>query len=281
MRQNKPEWLRVRAHGDPGITEVSLHTVCQEASCPNQLECFGRQTVTFLILGRCCTRNCTFCNVDKGLPEAVDPLEPSRVAQAVEKLRMRHVVLTSVSRDDLPDGGAGHYVATIGEIRRLNSSVSIEVLVPDFAGDLPSLARVVEAMPDIINHNVETVPRLYPSVRPLAVYERSLELLGRVKMMNPECVTKSGLMLGLGEREEEVLEVLGDLREVGCDCTTIGQYLAPSERHHPVVQYIHPDSFESYRRVCDEMGFRRSSVGPFVRSSYRADEVLKALAHTD
>jgi lipoic acid synthetase len=281
MRPAMPEWLKVRARSAPQIVEVaglvqrlSLHTVCDEAACPNRMECFSRQTATFMILGRACTRRCTFCNVEKRSPEPVDVLEPQRVAEAVKELMLRHVVITSVTRDDLPDGGAAHFARTIGEIRKLGGDLVVEVLIPDLAGKRASLARVVEAVPDIINHNVETVPRLYLSVRPVAAYERSLELLRNVKAMNAEIMTKSGIMLGLGEREDEVLEVLGDLREVGCDFATIGQYLAPSESHHPVIEYVHPEVFERYREACRELGFKHAAAGPFVRSSYRADEVI-------
>ncbi len=280
MYQRKPDWLKVRLQGAEKLTEVkemlkrlSLHTVCEEANCPNIIECFGRKTATFMILGRICTRNCTFCNVTKGHVQAVDPEEPSHIAQAVKQLNLKHVVITSVTRDDLPDGGAGHFARVIEQIRELDKRIVIEVLIPDFQGDNEALAKVVKAKPKIINHNVETVPRLYPAVRPKAIYQRSLELLKNVKEMDNTILTKSGIMLGLGEEEQEVIHVLQDLREVECDLLTIGQYLAPSSQHHPVVEYIHPEIFERYKKVGLEMGFQYVASSPLVRSSYHAEQV--------
>lgn len=279
--QRKPDWLRIRIQDGKNKAEVekmlarlSLHTVCEEANCPNLMECYNRKTATFMILGKVCTRNCTFCNVEKGLTQTVDPDEPLHVAQAVQELGLKHVVITSVTRDDLPDGGAGHYADVIREIRGLETDVVIEVLIPDFQGSRLSLIKVVEAKPDIINHNVETVPRLYPEVRPQAVYDRSLTLLEEVKTMDPDILTKSGIMVGLGETEDEVIRTLQDLREHGCDILTIGQYLAPSQRHHPIVEYIHPDIFEKYKKISEEMGFKYTASGPLVRSSYMADKAL-------
>jgi lipoic acid synthetase len=277
----KPEWLKVRARSTQEAAEVremlkrlSLHTVCEEAGCPNIMECFGRRTATFMILGRNCTRNCTFCNVTKGELDAVDPAEPVNVAKAVKELGLHHVVVTSVTRDDLEDGGAGHFAETILEIRALNPSTAIEVLIPDFRGNVEALKLVVDAKPQIINHNVETVPRLYSSVRPMAVYQRSLELLKNVKGLDSEMITKSGMMVGLGEEEGEVFEVMKDLRAVGCDVLTIGQYLAPSRLHHPVIEYVHPDVFERYKEMGMELGFKYVASAPLVRSSYRAEEAL-------
>lgn len=283
MQQRKPDWLRVRVSGGSKREEVeeilkrlSLHTVCEQASCPNIMECFGRRTATFMILGKVCTRNCTFCDVHKGHPDVVDADEPLHVAQAVKELNLRHVVITSVTRDDLADGGAGHYAAVIGKVRELNPEVVIEVLIPDFKGSYEALGTVIDARPDILNHNVETVPRLYPEVRPMAVYRRSLELLQNVKKLNKDTYTKSGIMLGLGENEQEVLEVFRDLRAAGCDFLTVGQYLAPSKDHHEVVEYVHPDVFESYRVKALDMGFKYVASAPLVRSSYQADKAMKA-----
>jgi lipoic acid synthetase len=277
----KPEWLKVRVRSTQeaaGVREMlkrlSLHTVCEEAGCPNIMECFGRRTATFMILGRNCTRNCTFCNVTKGELDTVDPVEPVNVAKAVRELGLHHVVVTSVTRDDLPDGGAGHFAETVHEIRALNPSTAIEVLIPDFKGSVDALKLVVDAKPQIINHNVETVPRLYSSVRPMAVYRRSLDLLKNVKDLDPDMITKSGIMVGLGEEEQEVSEVMRDLRAVSCDVLTIGQYLAPSRLHHPVVEYVHPDVFERYKEMGMNLGFKYIASSPLVRSSYKAEEAL-------
>ena len=282
IEQNKPDWLRVRVKAGGGSGEVmqlleglALHTVCEEASCPNMCECFNRKTATFMILGRVCTRNCTFCTVTKGSTEVPDPEEPRNVAQAVRTLGLKHAVITSVTRDDLPEGGAGHFAAVVEEIKKLDAKVVVEVLIPDFRGDGQALEKVIEAGPDIINHNVETVPRLYPEVRPMAVYGRSLELLGRVKALSRGIRTKSGIMVGLGETEEEVLEVFRDLRKADCDFLTVGQYLAPSKQHHPVVEYVHPELFEKYKRVALDMGFKYAASAPLVRSSYMADQALR------
>jgi len=281
-QKRKPDWLKVSIRSGQGSGQVkeilerlSLNTVCKEANCPNLMECFCRKTATFMILGRVCTRNCTFCNVIKGNTEKVDPDEPLHVAEAVRELELNHVVITSVTRDDLPDGGAGHFVKVIEEIKKFDSRVTIEVLIPDFNGDPSALRKIVEAEPQIINHNVETVERLYPEVRPMASYSRSLELLSRVKQMNGSILTKSGIMVGLGEKKEEVIKVFEDLRSSGCNILTVGQYLAPSEKHHPVVEYIHPDLFEEYKRIGLEMGFRFVASAPLVRSSYHADKVFE------
>jgi lipoic acid synthetase len=281
IRQRKPEWLKIKIRSGEDKTAVeklleqlSLHTVCEEANCPNLMECFSRRTATFMILGRFCTRNCTFCNVEKGTPSKVDELEPLHVTEAVRELHLKHVVITSVTRDDLADGGAGQFAAVIRMLKNGAPGVVIEVLIPDFQGDPQALTKVISAQPEVINHNVETVPRLYPEVRPIAVYRRSLDLLRNVKRSDPKILTKSGIMVGLGEIEPEVIEVLNDLRSVNCDLLTIGQYLAPSRRHHPVAEYIHPEVFEKYRQIGLGLGFKYIASGPLVRSSYQADKAL-------
>ena len=280
----KPQWLRIKAHSTHQYDEVaallkklSLNTVCSEANCPNMMECYSRRTATFMILGNTCTRNCTFCNVLKGrTPQAVDPEEPRHVARAVTELGLKHVVVTSVTRDDLPDGGSGHFADVIHGIRKRDNRITIEVLIPDFQGDAEALKTVAAAKPHVINHNIETVPRLYPEVRPMAEYDRSLTLLQNVKAMDPGIYTKSGIMLGLGETETEVKEVLGALRDVKCDFVTIGQYLAPSAEHHPVMAYVHPDVFEAYAEWGYTIGFSHVASGPLVRSSYHAEQAIQA-----
>ncbi len=278
----KPEWLKVKAQSNANLSEVEelikgleLNTVCDEAACPNRLECFGRRTATFMILGRNCTRNCRFCNVEKSDPQAVDADEPIKVARAVETLNLKHVVVTSVTRDDLKDGGASHFAEVINEIRRRNNEVKIEVLIPDFKGNLEALNKVVNAKPDIIGHNVETIPRLYSEIRSMADYGRSLALLKNSKSADKNIFTKSSVMLGLGETEDEIISVFKDLRQVDCDFLTVGQYLAPSKLHYPVQEYIHPDQFERYKKIGYDLGFKFVASGPFVRSSYHADEALE------
>jgi len=283
MQTRKPDWLKIRLRGNGALNEVnemlkelSLHTVCEEANCPNLMECFSKKTATFLILGNICTRNCTFCNVPKGIPlPDVNPLEPANVAEAVAKLKLKHVVITSVTRDDLLDGGAGQYALIIEKIRELDNKIIVEVLIPDFQGDHAALSIVAQAQPRIINHNIETVPRLYPEVRPKAIYQRSLDLLRNVKALDENMLSKSGIMVGLGETSDEVAQVMGDLRRVDCDILTIGQYLAPSKNHHPVVEYIHPDIFAKYKEFGLSLGFRFVASSPLVRSSYHAEEMLK------
>lgn len=282
MYKRKPEWLRVKIKGGESsdkvhkvLKELSLNTVCREANCPNRCECFSKRTATFMVLGRNCTRNCTFCNVTKEKPEIVDEKEPFNVAQAVSRLDLKHAVITSVTRDDIPDGGASHFAKIVEEIRKLNKKITIEVLIPDFRGDEEALKKVVDSKPDVINHNVETAPSLYKEVRPMAVYERSLELLSRVKKMDKSILTKSGFMLGLGETEEDIISILKDLKQIDCDIITIGQYLAPSSKHHPVVEYIHPDTFKKYEEIALDMGFKYVSSGPLVRSSYYAEKVFE------
>jgi lipoic acid synthetase len=228
-----------------------------------------------MILGDHCSRNCTFCAVASGSQEPPDPEEPKRVAQAVSRLALKYVVLTSVTRDDLPDGGAAHFATTIKSIRELGNGITVEVLVPDFQGSAQALATVVAAQPEVLNHNVETVPRLYPAVRPQADYERSLQLLAQVKRLNSDTVTKSGFMVGLGEKGEEVSCLLRDLRQVGCDLVTIGQYLRPSKDHHPVVEYVPPDVFQTYEVEALSLGFLGVASGPYVRSSYQAEKLYR------
>lgn len=283
MNQRKPEWLRVKIRGGEisgNVQEIlkkySLNTVCREANCPNRMECFNKRTATFMILGKNCTRNCTFCNVTKEKPEVVDYEEPHNVAQAVDKLNLKHTVITSVTRDDIEDGGASHFAKVIDEIKELNKNITIEVLIPDFEGNEEALKKVVSAKPDIINHNVETTPRLYSEVRPMAVYDRSLELLQRVKEMDDSIMTKSGFMLGLGESEEDVIGILKDLKNINCEIVTIGQYLAPSSKHHPVVEYVYPSIFKKYEKIALEMGFKHVFSAPLVRSSYYAEQVFSS-----
>lgn len=293
VREESPEWLRehsgnrspqpvwlwrsISAERQDAVRQMealldglALHTVCQEALCPNLPECFGWGTATFLILGNICTRNCRFCAVKKGHPPPPDPEEPERIAEAAARLHLRHVVITSVTRDDLPDGGAGHFAATVQAIRRRLPEARVEVLIPDFCGSVAALETVLNAGPDVVNHNVETVPRLYPLIRPQADYRRSVGILSWVKVRAPQIATKSGLMLGLGERTAEVLQVFYDLREAGCDMLTLGQYLQPTEHQHPVVRYVPPEEFVEYREKAEAMGFRKVVAGPLVRSSYRA-----------
>jgi lipoic acid synthetase len=278
MTPVKPDWLRKRLPVGAGVQEMEgnleqnrLHTICQEACCPNQGECFSRGVATFLILGKVCTRNCRFCAVDSGTPGPLDAGEPLRLAGEVKRLGLRFVVITSVTRDDLPDGGAGHFARIIEVLRSECPGVGIEVLIPDFQGSNSALKTVADASPEVLNHNVETVPRLYPSVRPQADYRRSLGLLRQARALNPSLTTKSGLMVGLGETREEVLEVMVDLRAASCDVLTIGQYLSPSPSHHPVVEYVKPEMFEKYRRDALRLGFRDAASSPFVRSSYMAE----------
>jgi lipoic acid synthetase len=281
----KPPWLKRRIPGGEGfqsvqrlISEGGLHTVCQEAHCPNIGECFSQGTATFLILGDRCTRDCRFCAVAHGPLGPPDPAEPGRVAAAVRELGLRYAVITSVTRDDLPDGGAGHFAATMREVRRLNPAARVEVLVPDFQGSEEAVAAVLAAAPDVLNHNLETVPRLYPLVRPGADYRRSLQLLEQVRRSSPAVPSKSGLMLGLGEREDEVEEVLQDLLGAGCRLLTLGQYLQPSVNHLPVQRFIPPEAFESWRRRALRMGFTEVASGPLVRSSYHAGELFESVS---
>jgi lipoic acid synthetase len=277
VTRRHPPWIKVRAPGGPGyvetrtiVKELGLHTVCEEAHCPNLGECWGHKTATFMLLGDTCTRNCSFCAVAHGKPLAVDPHEPGRVAQAVARLGLRHVVVTSVDRDDLPDGGASHFAATVTAIQRAAPECRIEVLVPDFQGDLDAVRTVVASPVAIFNHNVETVPRLYRQVRPGAKYERSLAVLAAARDATGSRMTKAGLMLGLGEELDEVRQVFRDLREVGCEILTMGQYLRPSQRHIAVERYLTPEEFDALGNDARAKGFRHVESGPLVRSSYHA-----------
>ncbi len=276
-----PEWIREKALDLSRLHEIkvamrrrSLHTVCEEARCPNRGECFARGTATFLLMGDVCTRACGFCDIRNGVPRPLDPQEPARVADAVREMGVRYVVLTSVDRDDLPDGGSAHIARTVRAIRELDPAIGIEVLTPDFRGRAASIAEVVDSGPDVFNHNVETVPRLYRRVRRGADLERSLGLLSAVRDRAPAMTTKSGFMVGLGETFEEGVELMGRMREAAIDIVTIGQYLRPSRENLPVVEYVPPPVFERYRRAGEAMGIRHVFAGPFVRSSYRAEEAL-------
>jgi lipoic acid synthetase len=279
-RLRKPEWIRVKAgSGNTRFEEIKqrlrdnkLHTVCEEASCPNIGECFGKGTATFMILGDLCTRRCPFCDVAHGRPAAPDAAEPAHLAQTIAALALDYVVITSVDRDDLRDGGAGHFAACIRAVREYAPHTRIEILVPDFRGRLEVALEILAAEPpDVMNHNLETVPRLYRQARPGADYAHSLELLREFKARRPSVPTKSGLMLGLGETDEEIVAVMRDLRAHGVDMLTIGQYLQPTAHHLPVLRYVHPDGFEVFARAAREMGFLNAAIGPMVRSSYHAD----------
>jgi lipoic acid synthetase len=279
VRERKPEWIRARWPGGERFMEVKrllrehgLHSVCEEARCPNIGECFNSGTATFIILGDICTRACGFCDVTSGRPVGLDLLEPVRVAQSVATLGLDYAVITSVNRDDLDDGGAGIFAACIRAIRHRTPDCQVEVLIPDFEGDEAALRMVVEAGPLVLNHNTETVPRLYPRVRPKARYARSLELIRRVKAIEPSMATKSGLMVGLGETFEEVVQTMADLRAHDCDLLTVGQYLRPSAKHLPVERYWHPDEFAALAREGERLGFAHVEAGPLVRSSYHAGE---------
>jgi len=279
--ERKPHWLQKKANMKEQaemrrlLGELELNTVCQQALCPNIAECFSCGQATFLILGKDCTRQCSFCNVEKGgIPQPPDADEPRRVAEAVLRLKLSHVVITSPTRDDLPDGGAGHYAATVRAVRLASPRTAVELLAPDFQGDRLALATVLAVAPDILAHNVETVPRLY-GVRSGADYARSLELLRRVTEGWPDIPLKSGIMLGLGETLEEVRAVLGDLHSVGCSYLSIGQYLAPSRRHQPVVEFVRPELFDALRQYALALGFSHVESGPYVRSSYHAADYTK------
>lgn len=280
MKGRLPPWFKQKL-ADPKIMStmqelldgLSLHTICENAHCPNIGRCFSEGTATFLILGDVCTRNCTFCAVKKGTPTPVDEEEPQHLLEAVERLGLSYIVITSVTRDDLADGGASQFARTIRLLHKNREGAAVEVLIPDFCGSVDALKTVVEASPEVINHNIETVPHLYPAVRPGADYTRSLELLYMVKELAPEIVTKSGLMLGLGETRTEVLEAMSDLREANCDLLTIGQYLPPSLKHHPVVRFVPPEEFAEYEGIGKNMGFIQVASAPLVRSSFKAAEL--------
>jgi lipoic acid synthetase len=276
-----PPWLKRSLPSGNGnffthnlLRELRLETVCENARCPNRPECYSRRTATFMILGNVCTRPCGFCSVPRGEPETLEDDEPERLAEAAARLGLRHVVVTSVTRDDLPDGGADHFYRCVLAVRR-RTGAAVEVLTPDFLGDRAAILRVLEARPEVYNHNTETVPRLYRKVRGRADYARTLNLLALVKGQSPETTTKSGLMLGLGESREELLEVLADLRRVHCDMLTLGQYLAPTLKHIPVSRYVPPAEFDELKTLALKLGFRHVASGPFVRSSYHADEMVR------
>ncbi|MDR1292105.1 MAG: lipoyl synthase [Clostridiales Family XIII bacterium] len=293
--ERKPEWLRKKfSHGDDtsftgGLLEdLRLNTVCREAMCPNYQDCFSRKTATFMILGTNCTRDCAFCNVAHGEPDAVDADEPRRIGEGVARLDLKYIVVTSVTRDDLPDGGAGQFAAVIASIRERSPGTAIEVLVPDFGGSADALRVVADAAPDVISHNIETVKERYSDVRPGAVYTRSLELIRRIGEFVPEGAgdaarrrgairSKSGFMVGLGETRDQVYALMDDLRGVGCEFLTIGQYLAPSRAHHEVIEYVTPETFDEYAEAARTKGFSFVASAPFVRSSYRAEEALVKL----
>jgi lipoic acid synthetase len=282
-RQPKPDWLRIRL-GDPTnqnhllklIEGLNLHTVCQEAKCPNIFECWSDRTATFMLAGDICTRHCGFCAVGKGAPEALDTDEPRHVAEAVRHLNLAHTVITSVNRDDLPDGGAAHWAETIRQVRALNPECKVEVLIPDFNGDEDALNTVLDAEPDVLNHNTETIARLYRRVRPDAVYEQSMTLLQRAGARRDRernsMLTKSGIMVGLGEEFDEVVELMKDLRAASCDIMTIGQYLQPHARRLPVERYVTPEEFDRWRDIGMSMGFKHVQSSPLTRSSYHARE---------
>lgn len=279
MMVNRPNWLvkpfnqNVLNEMGQLLKELNLNTVCEGAACPNIGECFSRKTATFMVLGSQCSRRCTFCAVGKEKLLPPDPLEPNRVAEATNRLGLKHVVVTSVTRDDLIDGGALHFKNTIESIRKVNPKTAVEILTPDFKGATEDIDTVLQANPDIFGHNIETVPSLYQKVRPNASYTRSLDVLNYIKRKSPKIYTKSGLMVGLGETFEEVIDVIKNLKGVGCDILTIGQYLSPSKNHLPVVEYIEPEVYSQYENKAKEIGFKYIVSGPFVRSSYLADSV--------
>jgi len=286
----KPSWIRVKAGNEVGrfgeikrmLREQKLHTVCEEAACPNIGECFGRGTATFMILGDICTRRCPFCDVGHGKPLPPDPEEPASLADSVAHLKLRYVVITSVDRDDLRDGGASHFADVIAAVRDKSPSTTIETLVPDFRGRMEVAIEVLgRALPDVLNHNLETVPRLYKQARPGADYAHSLEFLRQFKQRYPHVPTKSGLMVGLGETDEEILQVMRDLRAHGVEMLTIGQYLAPSAHHLPVMRYVHPDTFKMYEEEAKKMGFTGAACAPMVRSSYWADKQAHSAGITE
>ena len=284
-RHRLPEWFKVRAPGGENYLDLkkrfrasSLNTVCEEAACPNIGDCWERRTATFMILGDTCTRACSYCNVKTGWPgeQNIDWTEPFRLAQTVQAMKLNYTVVTSVDRDDLPDFGSEIFAMTITQIHRLSPQCKVEVLIPDFGGDRDALKRVVDAGPEVLNHNIEAPRRIFRKVRPKGNYNLSLELIRRVKEIDPTMPTKSGMMVGLGETKEEIYETMRDLRDVDCDLLTIGQYLRPSDRHHPLIRFYHPSEFGKFARIGIELGFKHVASGPLVRSSYHADEQHEA-----
>jgi lipoic acid synthetase len=283
-RERLPKWFKVKPPLGENYRKVKsllsglkLHTVCQEANCPNIGNCFEEKTATFLILGRICTRGCSFCNVERGIPLELDSSEPLHIAQAVKMLKLEYTVITSVTRDDLEDGGANQFAQVIREIRRLNPGCKVEVLVPDFKGKLTCLKVILEEKPVVLNHNLETMKRLYPLVRKGADYARSLSLLRKSKEYDDSILTKSGIIIGMGERREEIIELMQDLRKVDCDLLTVGQYLSPSAKHLKVEKYYSPEEFEELKKIGEDMGFRNVESGPLVRSSYHARKTVYSL----
>jgi lipoic acid synthetase len=283
-RSERPPWLRIRFRQTPELEALHalvekqrLHTVCQSASCPNLPECWSRGTATFMLGGNHCTRNCRFCDITTARPEPLDPLEPAHVAEAIRALGLRFAVVTAVARDDLPDGGAAHFAATIHATRERAPGCKVEVLIPDFKGSEEALRCVLDADPDVLNHNVETVERLQRRVRPQAKYLRSLQVLATAKRLRPDIPTKTGIMLGLGEQEEEIRQTLLDIRAQGCELLTIGQYVQPSARHLPVERYLTPAEFAAWEEEARRIGFREVASGPLVRSSYRAESLAASL----
>lgn len=281
MKRRIPDWFK-RDKGSRSamansslLRDLHLQTICENALCPNKTECFSKRTATFLICGNICTRHCTFCAVKKGMPLPVDQQEAANLADAVLDMRLRYVVMTSVTRDDLRDGGAQHFAECIHSIRDRDESILVEVLIPDFQGSEEALKVVLQARPDVINHNVETVPRLYSVIRPKAHFLRSLEIIKLAKKLSPDIITKSGIMLGLGETQEELFSVMENLVRSGCDILTMGQYLQPSAHHYPVIRYVHPGEFDDYRLAAERMGFKAVASGPLVRSSYKAAQLFE------
>jgi lipoyl synthase len=282
-----PEWIRKEINSCNGQLSEQVHatrsllrrhgisSVCEEARCPNSANCFSKTVATFMILGNVCTRSCAFCAVDSGIPSSPDPSEPERIASAAGEMGLRHVVITSVTRDDLPDGGASHFAAVVQALKARLPDTGVEILTPDFRGDINALKTALEARPDVFNHNMETVRRLCPEIRPQADYVRSLDVLRRAREIMPDLIIKSGFMLGLGETVEEVEGLMFDIRNAGCDTLTIGQYLRPTKKNHPVVQYINPSVFDGLGKRALEMGFRFAASGPLVRSSMNAEEMYK------
>lgn len=284
LNQRKPDWLKVKFPAGPEYARIDryhrqqgLNSVCRSAACPNQGECWSKGTATFMILGNNCSRHCRFCNVASNALQPPDPQEPAKVAQAIAELKLKHAVITSVTRDDLPDGGAGHFVALVEQIKRQAPDCRIELLIPDLQGDWNALQQIIDSGPDIIGHNIETVPRLYAEVRPEAEYNRSLELLSQIKQRAAGIISKSGLMLGMGETEEEVLQVMRDLHRHQCQILTLGQYLQPTRQHYPVQDYISPAQFSRLAELGHALGFEHVEAGPLVRSSYHAEEQFTAL----
>ncbi|MGE4192681.1 MAG: lipoyl synthase [Pseudodesulfovibrio sp.] len=276
-----PPWLRIKLPSNENfsctsglIDDLRLNTVCQSAKCPNKWECFSRNVATFLVMGSICTRNCAFCNIEPGDLAPLDPSEPGRVAEAARRLELKHVVITSVTRDDLDDGGSGHFAATIRAVRQVLPACTVEVLIPDFQGDESALGTVLDARPDVLNHNLETVPPLYGTIRPQADYRQSLAVLENAKRLAPAIPTKSGIMVGLGETDDQILAVLDDLAAIRCDIVTIGQYMQPSRRHPLVQRYVEPERFEWYAEQGEQRGIRRMHSAPLVRSSYNAAEFV-------